>query len=127
MKKHLSTQSSNITKAVQQVVAHRMDLMLSAGPQSSPKDVLELNRMWGEKALAATESWNGILQETMRYQTKIFLSAAPYLQSPWLLPTKVMQASIEHAPEASKRIISKSQEPIHNAVLANVERIDKEQ
>lgn len=124
-KPSISTQSAELAEAVPQVILNRISKMASAGPQPSLEDITEFNRMWSEKILAAAESWSEISRESIRYQKQVLDSTTGFWSRPWMLPQALFASSMTYGPDATRRLIQKGLEPVHQMAVANAERLNE--
>ena len=123
MKKSLPTQSLELAISAPQVINQRLAKMVAGGLNPSPKDMLEVHRMWHEKFFAFHESWYAMCFEAAKYQQQLLACTVGYWSAPWLLPQALVKSSVKHAPAASEKILRKGLEPIHNRTVANVRRL----
>jgi hypothetical protein len=101
--KPLAQQAAELSVAVPHVMAHRFARMALSGPLPSARDRREFQRMYTEKTLALTESWNAMALQMLRANQQIAFSP--------------MQAALEVAAIAMA--------PFHRRAVANSRRLSR--
>jgi hypothetical protein len=119
----LAWKAAELAVAVPQVVAHRVTRMALAGPELSPRDRKEFERMVAEKNAAFAASWAAMAQQAVLAQQSLaaswmtsFLGAGRRRQ-----PSAAASARQWHA--AALGVLGKGLAPVHRKATANARRL----
>jgi len=118
-------QSIELSTAVPEIVAHRMNEFLNAGVQPSPETQREFMLMWEEKITAFSESWHAAAQETIKINQQLTESLIHHIFTPWWSISSEHHLTPAKINTATQSILDKSMEPIHKQAISNARRINK--
>jgi hypothetical protein len=103
----LAQKAAELAIAAPQVVAHRMNRMLTAGPVYSAADQREFTGMVMEKQWAFVQSWTNMWAEAMKLQQSMLLS--------WFKPVSV---------QGLWRLAEQGLHPVHAKAVSNARRLN---
>lgn len=109
----LMRQTMEIAVAAPAVVALRMMRLAAWGVTPSSRHEREILRMGMEKTAAFSQSWWGMWEQTLQWQTQMWMLAL------WA-PNTAMQRMSE---PPVIRIVSAGVTPVHRAAMSNVKRL----
>ena len=118
-------QSIELSTAVPEIVAHRMNGLLNAGVQPSAETRRELLLMWEEKVTAFSESWHAAAQETIKINQQFTESLIHHMFTPWWSISSEHHLTPAKINTAAQSILDKSLEPIHKQAISNARLINK--
>ena len=122
----LARKTAELAVAVPQVVAHRLARMALAGPQLSPRDRKEFERMVAEKNAAFAASWTAMAWQAARAQQSLAASwmAAFSAASRGSRPSPAASStSARRWHDATVGVLGKGLAPVHRTAVANARRL----
>ena len=110
--------TTELARAVPQVVAHRVTRMALAGTSPTARDQREFRQMGAEKMAAFTESWNAMATQAFRAN---YLFATSFWRS-WLAgkPSPLSGSQLHNA---ALGVLGKGLGPVHRRAVANAKRL----
>ena len=127
-RKHLTrigAQTAGLALAAPQVVAHRVNRMMTAGPAPGARDLREFNLMTSEKAVALAESWIAMGAYMMRANQSLALTMIGASWKVWL-SLATFGFPVRHAQQLQSNalgMISAGMAPVHRKAVANAKRL----
>jgi hypothetical protein len=118
----ISTQTAGLALAVPQVVAHRVNRMMTAGAVPNARDQREFNLMSSEKTAAFMESWLAMSAYVLRANQQF---AVAMMSSWWkaCLSLTPLHFPAQQLQSDAFGMLAKGMAPIHRAAVANAKRL----
>ena len=125
----LGRQARELSLAVPQVIAHRLNRMAASGPLPSRQDQREFTRMGTEKVEAFQQSWVAMTSQAWRMQQEA--TAALWQASwtgwspwvPWSVGTGAAAVDGAWLSHHWMTLLSAGLEPLHARAVANARRL----
>ncbi len=118
----IGAQTAGLAVAVPQVVAHRVNRMLTAGAVPDARDLREFRLMTSEKTAAFMESWMATGAQLMRANQQFAFS----LMTSWWRAWFSMPGLGRTTPQlqtAALGVLAKGMAPVHRIAVANAKRL----
>ncbi len=123
--KLLAAQAAELTKAVPQVVAHRLTRIALAGQSLSERDREEFDLMTSEKSAAFLESWQAMAAQSMRANQALSMSFFRAFWSPSKTAKMSMSGMSAQIQNAALGVLGKGMAPVHQRAVANAKRLSR--
>ena len=116
-------QTAEMNTAAQQVIAHRMTRMLTAGATPSARDRAEFQRMFTEKGAALVEAQMQMAQHWMRMHQALAADVVQTWSAWWAAPLSLSTPGARHSATAFANAMTRSLSPFHRRAVANAKRL----
>jgi len=121
--KSFTKQSAEVSAAVPEIIAHRMNSFMSAGLRPSEDQQEEFQLMWSEKSDAFVDSWKAMALQTSKVNQEFYSSIMQAMFTPWWKLKTVEVYTPEQFNNAALSVLNKGLEPIHEATTSNAKRL----
>ncbi len=121
--KSLNEQSVELSAAVPEVIAHRMNSFMSAGLRPSEGHQEEFQLMWSEKSDAFVDSWKAMAHQASIVNKEFYSSIMQTMFTPWWNMQAVEVYTHKQFNKAALSVLNKGLEPIHKTTTSNAKRL----
>jgi len=119
----LTEKSVELSKAVPEVIAHRINSFMSAGLTPSEEHNEEFQLMLSEKSDAFVESWKAMALQASKVNQEFCSSVMETMFTPWWEMKTVEVYTPKQFNMAALSVLNKGLEPIYKTATSNAKRL----